>query len=55
MEEATLCLISEDHDFERETWTVTFIDKAGTQYEITLGIADGLPLTSRMIRRLSHG
>lgn len=47
-----LRLVAEDHDIERETWTITLTDSARTQYEVTLGIIDGLPLTSRIIRRM---
>ncbi|WP_152990645.1 hypothetical protein [Sphaerimonospora mesophila] len=50
----TLRLVSEDHDVEQETWVIALVDKAETEYEVTLGIVDGLPLTSRIVRR-PHG
>lgn len=46
-----LRLVSEDHSIDDHIWTITFVDAEETQYEVTLGIVDGLPLTSRLIRR----
>lgn len=51
IDEKDLRLMAEDHDIEKEIWVVTLMDDQKVEYQVTLGVVDGLPLTSRIVRR----